>query len=143
MGLQIPCSSIFHAHQRHYICPVVNDYYLEEQVYTQFYLVMCLLELQGKLISEFKDCDLVLAGDGRCGSSAKYCSYSLMDMNPHKILHIETVDKREVKLQSPNMEHKAFVDSIEHISSQLTCSEVVTDASSSIRKTMGTYCIYP
>jgi len=69
------------------------------------------------LLSEFKDCDLVLAGDGRCdspGSSAKYCSYSLMDMNSHKILHIETIDKREVKLQSPNMEHKAFVDLIEN-----------------------------
>ena len=32
LGLSIPCSSSFHAHQRHYICPGVNDFYLKEQV---------------------------------------------------------------------------------------------------------------
>ena len=30
--LQIPCSTVFHAHQRHYICPAVNAIYLKEQV---------------------------------------------------------------------------------------------------------------
>jgi len=38
MELQIPCSSIFYVHQRHYICPVVNDYYLGEQVYTHSFI---------------------------------------------------------------------------------------------------------
>ena len=31
-GLQILCSTVFHAHQRHYICPAINAYYLKEQV---------------------------------------------------------------------------------------------------------------
>ena len=31
-GLRIPCSTVFHAHQRHYISPAVNTYYLKEQV---------------------------------------------------------------------------------------------------------------
>ena len=51
--------------------------------------------------SKFSGNSLHLAGDGRCespGSSAKYCSYSLMEMNSYKILHVETVDKREVDL---------------------------------------------
>ena len=51
--------------------------------------------------SKFSGNSLQLAGDKRCdspGSSAKYCSYSLMEMNSYKILHVETVDKREVDL---------------------------------------------
>ena len=32
LGLSIPCSSSFHAHQRYYICPGVDDFYLKEQV---------------------------------------------------------------------------------------------------------------
>ena len=32
LSLQIPCSSTFHAHQRHYVCPGVNTFYLKEQV---------------------------------------------------------------------------------------------------------------
>lgn len=55
----------------------------------------------------YKDCHLVLAGDGQCdspGSSAKFCTYSLMDTSTNKILHAETIDKQEVHLQSPNME---------------------------------------
>ena len=82
----------------------------------------------------------MLAGDGRCdspGSSAKYCSYSLMEMESHKILHVETVDKRDVQLQSPNMEHEAFIRSMSYINGKITCSELVSDASSSIRKTIG------
>ena len=35
------------------------------------------------------------------------------------------------------MEHEAFVRSLTHINGKVTCNELVTDASSSIRKTMG------
>ena len=31
-GLLIPCKTVFHAHQQHYICPTVNEFYLKEQV---------------------------------------------------------------------------------------------------------------
>ena len=62
---------------------------------------------QDYALQEYKDCKLIVAGDGRCdspGSSAKFCSYSLMDVSTSKVLHVETIDKREVQLQSPNME---------------------------------------
>lgn len=86
---------------------------------------------------------LVLAGDGRCdspGSSAKFCTYSLMDNETGQILHVETVDKREVNLQSPNMEREALRRCLQFLTSQnITVTELVTDASSAIRKMLGYY----
>jgi len=85
------------------------------------------------LFEQFKDNSIVLAGDGRCdspaGSSAKYCSYSLMEMESHQILHVETVDKR--------VQHEAFIRSMSYINGKIACSELVSDASSSICKTIG------
>ena len=78
----------------------------------------------------------MLAGGGRYdspGSSAKFCTYSVMEIESCKILHAETVDKREVDLQSPNMERKAFKRSMEFLLSHIKCTEIITDASSSIR----------
>ena len=83
---------------------------------------------------------MVLAGDGRCGSpgsSAKFCTYSVMDINSNLILHTETVDKRQVELQSPNMERKAFIKSMDFLLASIKCSEILMDASSSIRTTLG------
>ena len=28
-GLHMPCSSTFHAHQRHYVCPGISTFYLK------------------------------------------------------------------------------------------------------------------
>ena len=86
-----------------------------------------------------KNKDIILSGDGRCdspGMSAKYCTYSLMDINTGYILHSETVDKREVALQSPNMEKEAFVRSLQSLQTHISCTEIITDASTSIRKEM-------
>ena len=80
---------------------------------------------------------MILAANGRCDSprkSAKYCTYSLMDHETNKILHVETVDKCEVGLQSPNMKHETFTRSIAHILQFVQCPEVIIDASPSIRK---------
>ena len=46
--------------------------------------------------------DVILQG------TAQFCTYSLMYTAANKILHAETIDKREVHLQSPNMEREAF-----------------------------------
>ena len=92
------------------------------------------------LLAKHKDKNLVLAGDGRCdspGSSAKFCTYSIMEIDSSAILHAETVDKREVDLHSPNMERKAFLRSMEFLLSSINCTEIITDASSSIRKKLG------
>ena len=48
------------------------------------------------LLAKHEDKNLVLAGDGRCdspGSSAKFCTYSIMEIDSSAILHAETVDK--------------------------------------------------
>ena len=54
-----------------------------------------------ELLQTYKDYHLVLAGGGKYDSpenSAKHCTYSLMDTATNKILHAETIDKREVHL---------------------------------------------
>ena len=84
---------------------------------------------------------MAIAGDGRCdspGASAKFCTYSMMDIETNKILHMETIDKREVQLQSPNMEREGVVRGISYLHGQdITITELVTDASSSVRKMLG------
>ena len=92
------------------------------------------------LLAKHKDRNLVLAGDGRCnspGSSAKFCTYSIMEIESGAILHAETVDKQEVGLHSPNLERKAFLRSMEFLLSSINCTEIITDALSSIRKELG------
>ncbi|XP_065886789.1 uncharacterized protein [Dysidea avara] len=126
LGLSVSSSSSFHCYQRHYICPGIEVFFNAEQ---------------DKLLSTYRGKRVVLAADGRCdspGNSAKYCTYSLMDHETNKILHVETVDKREVRLQSPNMEREAFSRSIAHVLQLVECPEVITDASSSVRKMIET-----
>ena len=95
------------------------------------------------MLSEYKDKSVVLCGDGRCdspGKSAKYCTYSLMESDSNKILHVETIDKREVNLKSPNMEREAFKRSMDYLISRgIKITEVVTDASPAVISTTGSY----
>ena len=90
-----------------------------------------------------------MAGDARYdspGSSAKFCSYSLMDVSTRKVLHVETIDKREVQLQSPNMEREGVKCALNFLLAKLDKSvqieEIITDASSSVRTTLGRSCTY-
>ena len=109
-----------------------NRYLYYKQVVIYYALI-----LQAELLTKYKNKNLVLVGDGRCdspGSSAKFCTYSAMEIESGKILQAETVDKREVDLQSPNMERKAFKRSMEFLLSHIKCTEIITDASSSIQK---------
>ena len=89
------------------------------------------------MLSKYNDKSVVLRGDGRCdspGKSAKYCTYSLMDSENDKILYVETVDKREVGLKSPNMEREAFKRSMQYLTNKegIKISEIVTDASTAV-----------
>ena len=66
---------------------------------------------QANILSSYKDKAVVLASDGRCdssGSSAKFCTYSFMDIETNTIIHVETVDKREVNLKSPKHGKRRF-----------------------------------
>lgn len=62
-----------------------------------------------------------------------------MDVDTGKLLHVETVDKREVELHSPNMEKEAFVRALKFLFQFIKCDEIITDASSSIKKELGTH----
>lgn len=82
-------------------------------------------------------------GDGRnyspC-SSAKYCAYTLMDVETEQVVHCEVVDKREVALRSPNMERLALKRSLEQLKScSITVDELVIDASIVIISMMGEF----
>ena len=86
---------------------------------------------------------ILATGDGRNdspGSSAKYCAYTLMDVDTEQVVHCEIVDKREVALKSPNMERLGLKRSLENLrKSSVTLSELVTDASIVIISMIGKY----
>jgi len=91
-------------------------------------------------LSHYKDQELLLAGDGRCdspGSSAKFCTYSLMEMEKNYILHMEIVDKRELQLQSPNMEREALKQLLDFLCTRVNIKELFTDDSTSVAKMLG------
>ena len=102
---------------------------------------MVLYNTQAKLLDKFRLNDLILSGDGRWdspGKSAKFCTYSMMEATDNQILHFENVDKHEVGLQSPNMEREGMVCCLNFLlSSGMKISEVVTDSSISVAKTLG------
>ena len=89
-------------------------------------------------MEQYRGKTVTLAGDGRCnspGSSAKYCTYSVLDIDTNTIIHAETLDKREVSLQSPIMEKEAVCRAIKYLhDNAITIKELVTDASTSVKK---------
>ena len=67
------------------------------------------------------------------------CTYSLLDLDTNIILHMEIVNKREVSLQSPNIERKAVSQAVKYLQDNgITIRELATDASSAVRKLLGT-----
>ena len=99
------------------------------------------LRLLYSIVYRFAGRNLVLSGDGRCdspGSSAKFCTYTLMEEETGTILHMEHINKTEVFNKSPNMEREALRRSLEYIScTNLKIVELTTDASTSIISMMG------
>lgn len=79
-----------------------------------------------------------LTGDGRNdspGHCAKYCTYTVVELNSMEILACIVVDKRETKLVSVNMEVDAFKRVLNFLMEEkLNVVEVVTDAHSSVTK---------
>lgn len=85
----------------------------------------------------YKDEALLLCGDGRMdspGFCAKYCMYTMMDHFLNVIVDLEIVDKREAGGASTVMEKIGCKRILERVFGVLNCSEVVTDASTSIMK---------
>ena len=57
---------------------------------------------------------------------------AIMEIATCSRLHAETVDKRDVTLQSPNLEKEGFVRSLQFLLPKLSCKEIVTDSLSAI-----------
>lgn len=55
------------------------------------------------------------------------------------ILEVEVRDKRHVGLASSNMEKQALQNALQWLQASLNVVEVVTDASTSIKKLLGEY----
>ena len=62
-----------------------------------------------------------------------------MEITTCSRLHAETVDKRDVTLQSPNLAKEGFVRSLQFLLPKLSCKEIVTDSLSAIRNELGEY----
>jgi hypothetical protein len=91
MNLKIISSTVYDEYQKKTVIPVIQETWSEER---------------GKLVEEFKEKSLVLAGDARCdspGHGAKYGSYTLMhidgngEQGSRKIVSMKLVAEFEVK----------------------------------------------
>ncbi|KAG0434206.1 hypothetical protein HPB47_019271 [Ixodes persulcatus] len=85
---------------------------------------------QAQLVQGLQGKTLCLAGDGRAdspGYSAKYGTYSLMEMNVKRIIHFELVQSTEVK-SSSHMEQEGLRRSLDNMLNQgLIVGTLVTD----------------
>lgn len=96
--------------------------------------------MRGQLFDEFKDQEVIVGGDGQCDSpdfNAKNLCYFIAEVSSKYILHVEIVDKRHVGLVSSNMELEELKRSLEKIQNDLNVVELVTDASTSVKKLLG------
>ena len=63
-----------------------------------------------------------------------------MDNETGQIIHVKIVDKRELDLQSPNMEREALKRCLSFLQTEnISVTELITDALSSIRKMLGLF----
>lgn len=126
-GISCFNDSTFYNIQKHYLSPSVEHVWKEHQT---------------QLTSEIRDKGLpiVIGGDGRCcspGHTAKYGTYSVMDLNSGKILDIQLVQSNEVK-NSHAMELEGLQRSLTFLRHEcgLQVSHLVTDRHSSVKKYM-------
>lgn len=115
----------FYQIQRCYLCPVVEQFWVDERESS---------------LRDMGNRPLVVCGDGRNdspGHSAKYCLYSLMDTESNKLVDVQIIDKREADLKSPRMEKIGLQRGLEALANRVSVVELVTDASTSITAMMG------
>lgn len=74
---------------------------------------------------------LFFTGDGRNdspGHCAQFCSYTTMELESKKILHVATIDKRQTSWNSNIMEREAFIQTVDKLSKEIRVVEICTDA---------------
>ena len=117
--------SLFFRMQRLYLIPVVNEWWSWQRE---------------QILKEFFDKEVIVCGDGQCdspGHTAKNLCYFLMELVSGYILEVEVNDKRHVNLVSVNMEKNALRSALQRLRGILNVVEIVTDASSTIKKLIG------
>ena len=94
---------------------------------------------QADLFTELHGKDLALGGDARCdspGHSAKFGSYTLMNLESNKIVHVELVQSNEVK-GSYHMELEGLKRGLDYLNDcGLSVSQLVTDRHVQVKKYM-------
>ena len=126
LGLAFISDSTFYRMQRLYFIPAIDEWWGWQRE---------------QLLREFRGKEVVVCGDGQCdspGHTAKNLCYFLMELVSSYILQIEVRDMRHVGLASSNMERQALQNALQRLQASLIhIVEVVTDASSTIKKLLG------
>ncbi|XP_069102906.1 uncharacterized protein [Argopecten irradians] len=125
MDVACIAADTFLNHQRHYLQPAILDVWKRNQMEH-----LQEIQLEGRRIC--------VGGDGRCdtpGHSAKYGSYSIMDLEDGRILDLQLVQSNEVK-SSCHMEKEGLARSIAFLQDHhhLEIDTIVTDRHVQIRK---------
>ncbi|XP_036000029.1 uncharacterized protein LOC118564855 isoform X1 [Fundulus heteroclitus] len=130
MRISTFCVSTYYNIQKAYLIPAVNSLWSKKQE-----LLICDVKKKSKVR---------LGGDARCcspGHTAKYGSYSLMDMDTSKVLDMQLVQCTEVK-NSYAMELEGLKRSLQFLEDAgVTVTDLTTDRHSSVKKFMRE--IYP
>ncbi|XP_077864721.1 uncharacterized protein LOC144350407 [Saccoglossus kowalevskii] len=117
MNMRSISTDTFMKHQRHYLPPAVMEVWEN---------------LRGKYIDDAlqNGRSLCIGGDGRCdtpGHSAKFGSYSVMDLDNGTMIDIQLVESNEVK-SSCHMEKEGLARSVAYLQSQgINIYKIVTD----------------
>ena len=125
MNLAFVSKSLYFRIQRVYLLPAVDEWWGW---------------MRGQLMDEFRGQEVVCSGDGQCDSpdfSAKNLCYFIMEVSSKYIFQVQIVDKRHVGLVSSNMEVEGSKKSLKKLQEDLNVVELVTDASSSVKKLLG------
>ncbi len=125
LNLEFISSSTYYRFQRVYLLPEVNDWWSWTRK---------------EVLAEFFGKEIVVGGDGQCdspGFNAKNLCYFIVEESTNLILDIEVLDKRHVGLVSTNMEKEAVNRCLDRLSMDVKISELVTDASTSVKALLG------
>ncbi|XP_064631010.1 uncharacterized protein LOC135489542 [Lineus longissimus] len=123
-GCQAFSRTTYFNHQRMYLSPAMTEVWSKEQ---------------HALLVDVKESDapLVVGGDGRSdtpGHSAKYGSYSLMDLDNKKIIAMELVQSTEVK-SSVHMEKEGLIRCVRILDeNDVSINKIITDRHCQIQK---------
>ncbi|XP_040191633.1 uncharacterized protein LOC120924691 isoform X1 [Rana temporaria] len=122
LGLCGISQTTYYKNQNYYLFPIINHHWCEERK---------------DVISIIGTRTVALAGDGQCdspGSSAKYCTYTFLDMDTDKIIDFQ-VEPIKTGASSTSLEKIAFEKALQRLKDDnLKIKIVATDRHGGIRK---------